>query len=192
MGRIAGEPDGPSLSDTMVLLAARAGRALWIPDDVRGHCCGVPFSSKGYVQAQRLMVNRTIESFWRWSDAGRLPIVVDTSPCTNGLLTCRGALNEENRKLFDQLTILDGVEFAARTLLPNLTVCRRQRRVVLHPVCAVVKMNLTADLENVARACADTVTVPDEAGCCGFAGDRGWLVPELTASATRREAAQVG
>jgi D-lactate dehydrogenase len=31
----------------------------------------------------------------------------------------------------------------------------------------------------------------EDAGCCGFAGDRGYLVPELTASATRQEAAEV-
>jgi D-lactate dehydrogenase len=191
MGPLPGEPDGPSLQSTMVALAERAGRPVWVPDNVQGHCCGVPFSSKGYVQAHRLMANRTIESFWDWSDRGRLPVVIDTSPCTSGLQTCRDWLNEENRKRFDALTILDGVEFAARTLLPRLTVRRRQGHVVLHPVCALVKMNLTADLEGVARACAETVTVPDEAGCCGFAGDRGWMVPELTASATRREAAEV-
>ena len=44
---------------------------------------------------------------------------------------------------------------------------------------------------SIARACAEVVTVPDQAGCCGFAGDRGWLVPELTAAATRPEAAEV-
>ena len=33
--------------------------------------------------------------------------------------------------------------------------------------------------------------MPVQAGCCGFAGDRGFLFPELTASATRREATEV-
>ena len=33
--------------------------------------------------------------------------------------------------------------------------------------------------------------VPRDAGCCGFAGDRGFSHPELTASATRQEAAEV-
>jgi D-lactate dehydrogenase len=191
MGRLPGEPDGPSLVDTMIMLGARAGHPLWVPDNAKSHCCGVPFSSKGYVAAYRLAVNRTIESFWRWSDRGRLPIVVDTSPCTSGLQGCRDSLREENQRKFDSLTIVDSVEFAARTLLPGLGVQRRQRRVVLHPVCSLVKMNLSSDLERVARACADEVVVPAEAGCCGFAGDRGWLVPELTASATRREAAEV-
>jgi D-lactate dehydrogenase len=35
------------------------------------------------------------------------------------------------------------------------------------------------------------VFVPPSSGCCGFAGDRGWLVPELTASATAPEAHDV-
>jgi D-lactate dehydrogenase len=39
-----------------------------------------------------------------------------------------------------------------------------------------------------ARACADEVVVPASTACCGFAGDRGFLVPELTAAATHDEA----
>ena len=33
--------------------------------------------------------------------------------------------------------------------------------------------------------------MPPDAGCCGFAGDRGMLHPELTAAATRPEALDV-
>jgi D-lactate dehydrogenase len=36
-----------------------------------------------------------------------------------------------------------------------------------------------------AAACARAVVVPDAIGCCGFAGDRGFNVPELNASALR-------
>jgi len=64
-------------------------------------------------------------------------------------------------------------------------------RAVLHPVCSVVKMNLSEKLATIARFCCDEVTIPAAAGCCGFAGDRGFLFPELTESATRREAAEV-
>ncbi len=38
--------------------------------------------------------------------------------------------------------------------------------------------------------CGDAI-VPTSAGCCGFAGDRGFLVPELTSSATADEAAEI-
>ncbi len=48
MGRLPGEHEGPSLAYTLVEVAARGGKPVWIPGDVEGHCCGVPFSSKGY------------------------------------------------------------------------------------------------------------------------------------------------
>jgi len=54
-----------------------------------------------------------------------------------------------------------------------------------------VKMSLTPLLEGIARACSESVVVPMSAGCCGFAGDRGFLYPELTESATRLEAAEL-
>ena len=46
-------------------------------------------------------------------------------------------------------------------------------------------------LRRLAEACSERVEVPAAAGCCGFAGDRGFLVPELTASATSEEAREV-
>jgi D-lactate dehydrogenase len=54
-----------------------------------------------------------------------------------------------------------------------------------------VQLGLDGPLRRVAAAAADAVTVPDDWGCCAFAGDRGMLHPELTASATRAEAAEV-
>ena len=191
MGPLPGEPAERSLLEAFVAVAGRAGRPVWIPDDVEGTCCGVPFSSKGYDAGHAEAVNRAIARFWEWSDAGRLPVVVDTSPCTYGLRTCRTALTPENQGRFDRLTILDGVAFVHDELLPRLTVRRRHRSVALHPVCSLVKMNLGGKLEAIARFCCDAVTVPEQAGCCGFAGDRGFLFPELTASATTREAAEV-
>jgi D-lactate dehydrogenase len=47
------------------------------------------------------------------------------------------------------------------------------------------------DLLAVARAHADVAEIPVSAECCGFAGDRGFLVPELTRSATVAEGADI-
>ena len=191
MGHLPGESNEMSLMEAFVTVAKRAGRPLWIPDDVEGTCCGVPFSSKGYDQGHAVAVNRAIERFWEWSEDGRLPIVIDTSPCTYGLTTCRPYLTAANQERFDRLAILDSVAFVHDAVLPRLTIRQRFRSVALHPVCSVVKMNLTGKLERIARFCCDQVTLPVTAGCCGFAGDRGFLFPELTESATRREAAEV-
>ncbi|HZU25827.1 MAG TPA: FAD-binding and (Fe-S)-binding domain-containing protein [Bryobacteraceae bacterium] len=182
---------GGELMQTVVTVAQRAGVPVHIPRAARGACCGVPFSSKGYDAANELAVNRAIERLWEWSDHGRLPVVIDTSPCTYGLRTCRTHLTAENQKRFDQLRILDSVEFANDVLLPKLTITRPARSVALHPVCSLTKLNLAGKLESVARACSGTAVIPRSAGCCGFAGDRGFLFPELTAAATAPEAAEV-
>jgi D-lactate dehydrogenase len=191
LGRLRDEPDDMTLMDALVEVAARAGVLVFIPVDVGGTCCGVPFSSKGYDRAHKVAINRTIERFWQWSGDGRLPIVVDASPCTYGLLTCRPHLSTENQRHFDKMEILDGVRFVYSRLLPRLTITRPADAVALHPVCSLIKMGLAPELEAIAAACSVQVTVPPSAGCCGFAGDRGYLVPELTASATRQEAAEV-
>jgi len=59
--------------------------------------------------------------------------------------------------------------------------------VALPPVCSLVELGLAPELEVVAKAGAETAITPREAGCCGFAGDRGLSTPELNASATREE-----
>ncbi len=191
MGRLPGEQQDRSLMQVMVELARRAGVPVYIPDNVEGVCCGTPFSSKGFGQAHDIAVNHAIERMWKWSEQGMLPIVVDTSPCTYGFKTARSSLTEENQRRFDQLTILDSIEFVHDRLLPKLSVRSKARSVALHPVCSVTKMGIGGKLEAVARACSSEVVIPLDAGCCGFAGDRGFLFPELTAAATRLEAIQI-
>ena len=191
MGHLPGEPTELSLVEALVRVAERAGVPVHIPLDVEGTCCGVPFSSKGFDLAHKFTVNRAVEKFWEWSQEGRLPIVMDTSPCTHGVITSRAYLTSENQAKFDRLKILDSTAFAHEVLLPRLKVNRKVGSVVLHPVCSVTKMNLLPQLEGVAAACADKVVVPRDAGCCGFAGDRGFMLPELTASATKHEADEV-
>jgi D-lactate dehydrogenase len=87
------------------------------------------------------------------------------------------------------------VAFVASRVLPALglkdsTKYTKLDSLTIHPTCSSTQMGLNADLVTVSRAVAATVNVPLDWGCCAFAGDRGMLHPELTASATRREAAE--
>jgi D-lactate dehydrogenase len=52
-------------------------------------------------------------------------------------------------------------------------------------VCSVRKQGLDGTLREVAAACAANVVQPEHVGCCGWAGDKGWTVPELNAHALR-------
>ena len=191
MGPLPGEPDDITNMQALLNITARAHIKLHVPSDIAGHCCGVPFSSKGFEAGNAAAVNHTIESFFRWSNSGELPIVIDTSPCTHGLKICRSQLSEENQRRFDKLRILDSVEFAYSTILPRLSLVRKMPSTALHPVCSSVKMGIATKLVSIAQACSDEVIVPQEAGCCAFAGDRGFLHPELTASATHGEAKEL-
>lgn len=195
VNRIFGGPDGrslPSLPEAVVAVSSRAGRPVWIPGDVAGTCCATIWHSKGYEAGNRLMANRVVEAAWGWTAGGRLPLVVDASSCTLGIAhEVVPYLTAENRALHHELTVLDSILWAADELLPHLTVRRRIGSAVLHPTCSMQHLGDEAQLRAVAEACADEVTVPDDTGCCAFAGDRGMLHKELTESATRKEAAEV-
>jgi D-lactate dehydrogenase len=191
MGALPGEQREISVMQALLHVADRAGVKMYVSGDIAGNCCGVPFSSKGFETAHSAAVNHTVESFFRWSKEGKLPIVIDTSPCTYGLKTARPYLSRENQARFDALTILDCLEFVHDQLLPKLPIHRKVHSVAVHPVCSAVKMGITPKLIRISNACSDSVYVPPDAGCCAFAGDRGFLFPELTASATDVEARQV-
>jgi D-lactate dehydrogenase len=195
VNRIFGRPrkdgSGLPLPEAMVAVSARAGMPVWIPDDVGGHCCAVPWTSKGYTDGAAAMANRTVDSLWRWSSEGELPVVIDASSCALGLAGEAGdGLTEENRERHERLEILDSVAWAKR-LLPNLQIPIKLGSVAVHPTCSTRHLGLERELREVAGAIADEVVQPIRATCCGMAGDRGLLHPELTASATSEEAAEL-
>ncbi|RPK73374.1 putative FAD-linked oxidoreductase [Streptomyces sp. ADI97-07] len=182
-----------SLAEAVVSVSARAGKPVWIPEDVAGTCCATIWHSKGYEAATAVMANRIVEAAWGWTAGGRLPLVVDASSCTLGLdREVVPYLTEANRDLHRELTVVDSLVWAAEELLPALTVFRRTGSAVLHPTCSMEHLGDVAHLRAVAEACAEEVVVPDDAGCCAFAGDRGMLHKELTDSATAKEGAEVG
>jgi D-lactate dehydrogenase len=188
------QPGMKSLAETMVTVATRAGVSLWIPANVEGNCCGMPFGSKGYTTAYKATRLRTLQHFWEWSEHGRLPIVIDTTSCTYTLRQYKdnlSALSEEERAIFENLTLLDGLELMHDILLPKLNIQQVAGSVILHPNCSARKLNLQDKMTAIADRCAKNVTIPLHLDCCGFAGDRGLLFPELTAAATSQESAEI-
>jgi D-lactate dehydrogenase len=151
----------------------------------------MPFSSKGYTQAYKDTLHKTIAKFWEWSEGGNYPIAIDTTSCAHSLRTCQDALSKKDQELYQQMTILDSIDLIHDTLLPRLEITPMDEDVVLHPNCSARKLGLEEKMLSIAQQCAKSVTVPLNLGCCAFAGDRGLLYPELTASATEKESAEV-
>jgi D-lactate dehydrogenase len=178
--------------EALVAVSARAGVPVWIPDDVAGSCCGLPWGSKGFGGAHRHKANEMVERLWGWSGEGALPIVVDAASCTQGIADPgEGVLSEENAGRLARLEILDSVAWAHDRLLPKLEVGDKVASATVHPTCATRHMGLVPRLRSLAGALAADVYVAPSATCCGFAGDRGISHPELTEAATRPQAEEL-
>ncbi len=176
---------GAGVTEAFARLLERAGVTVIVPEDIESLCCSTPWTSKGYTAGRTVMADRVVETVRQASRNGSLPIISDAVSCTEGF-----AHIFEERGL--RFRTEDVVEFVAREVLPRLgEVSPLLGSLVLHPTCSSLQMGANPALERIGGMVADTVTVPDAWGCCGFAGDRGMLHPELTASATAAEAAEV-
>jgi D-lactate dehydrogenase len=183
---------GGSPVEAMVEVSGRAELPVWIPADVAGSCCGLPFGSKGFADAHAQKANAMVESLWRWSGEGELPVVIDAASCTQAVAEPGDrVLFEENVERFAALEILDSVAWAHDRLLPRLEIGSKVAAATAHPTCATRHMGLAPRLRALAGALAEDVFVAPSATCCGFAGDRGITHPELTASATRPQAEEL-
>jgi D-lactate dehydrogenase len=190
INRIFGNPRGrsaaPTLPEALVAVSARAGLPVWIPEDVAGKCCATPWSSKGYRRGHGHMARALGDAIVSWTREGQLPLLVDASSCSHGLLgEVAVELPEGTRERFEQVRIIDSIEWAHDHLLGALTVGRRAGSIALHPPCSATHLGLGEKLRAVAGALAEEVVVPAASTCCGMAGDRGLLHPELPASALR-------
>ena len=183
---------GGSPVEALVEVSARAGSPVWIPDEVAGSCCGLPWGSKGFAAAQAHKASEMVERLWAWSGEGELPVVIDAASCTAAIAEPgEGVLSEENAGRLAQLEILDSVAWAHDRLLPKLQIVGKVGSATVHPTCATRHMGLAPRLRTLAGALAEEVYVAPSATCCGFAGDRGISHPELTAAATRPQAAEL-
>ena len=177
--------------ETFISVCDKANIDVAVIRDVNSSCCSQIFSSKGFTEAYQFTANKIIDNLWQSSREGSLPVVIDVSSCAYTLHQLKPILTVENKVKFDRLTILDTVEFLHDFIVPKVEPKVKTKNIVLHPVCSLQKMKTEDKFVTVAKHFANTVTVPKHSGCCGMAGDRGFLFPELTASATAPEGNEV-
>ena len=159
-------------------LCARAGIEIMIPEGIGGLCCGTPWKSKGLTEGYNQMSTRSLSVLQQYS----LPVISDATSCTDGLLE----LTKDTK-----LEVIDALEFIADRVLPSLAIREKIASIALHPTCSGLQMGLNAKMSLIADAVANEVFIPENWACCGFAGDRGLLHPELTAAATAAEAQEL-
>jgi len=193
ISRMLGTYEGKkkNILQTFISICNKSGLEVKVLDNVNGSCCSQIFSSKGFKDAAGFTANSIVENLWKSSNGGNFTIVIDVSSCAYTLHHLRPILTEKNKQKFDQLTIRDSVDFLYDKIMLTANVKHKKNRIVLHPVCSLEKMNTTHKFIHLAKHFAAEVLVPKNTGCCGMAGDRGFLFPEITAAATRPEANEV-
>lgn len=184
------EGDGIGSRDAVCSLLERAGIPVVIPEGAGGLCCGTPWKSKGHLSGYDRMTERVLARLWEASRQGELPVVCDAASCTEGLHVMLSKALADHPE-YAGLRIEDATTFVAREVLPVVSVPEKLDSIAVHPTCSTTALGATGALTAIASAVADEVYIPDGWGCCAFAGDRGMLHPELTASATAVESAEV-
>jgi D-lactate dehydrogenase len=174
---------GPGVRDAFLALCERAGVPVRVPEGIAALCCGTPWKSKGLTAGWTAMREQVLPVLRRATDDGVLPVVVDAASCTEGL----------HRLLEDErIEVVDAVAFVDAAVLPRLPAAPGLPSLVVHPTCSSTQLGINPALLRLAAAAAEEVVQPEDWSCCAFAGDRGLLHPELTASATSAEARAVG
>ena len=173
MGPAKDDPEQRALYEATLSVLRKAGYDVIFPHNMAELCCGLTFESKGFFE-QADQKGRELEAeLRRVSEGGTIPILFDTSPC---LYTMR-------KKIEPDLKIFEIVEFIHDHLMDKLHFTKSPEAATIHVTCSSIKMGLAGKFKAVAEACAQTVTVPRNINCCGFAGDRGFNFPELNEAA---------
>ena len=81
------------------------------------------------------------------------------------------------------LKMFEPLEFIHDYLMDLLQFNQQAETIAVHVTCSSTKLGIKDKFKKVAEACAATVIMPSKVRCCGFAGDKGFEVPELNESA---------
>lgn len=180
MGLARKSPVEQALVNKMVALLHKAGYEVIFPQSMEKLCCGTIWESKGMIDIADRKTHELEEALWEASLQGRYPVLCDQSPCLHRM-----------RETIHRMKLYEPAEFIYTFLRPRLVFKPIDRPVALHITCSMRKMGLADTLVALARLCSTQVFVPEEIGCCGFAGDRGFTHPELNAYALRKLRPQI-
>jgi len=173
MGPSRDAKDSRPLAEVTISLLEKAGYEVLLPENSEQLCCGMPYRSKGLPDTAKMKNDELKQALVQRAEQGRWPVLIDSSPCAA----------EYKDKIDQQLAIYEPFAFVAEFVLPKLKIRKQQQPVMLHLTCSSRKSGLAGVIEQVTRACAEQVVIPEDIDCCGFSGDKGFTTPELNASA---------
>ena len=175
MGLAKNSPVEQPLVNKMLSLLQKAGYEVIFPPKMEKLCCGTIWESKGMLDIADSKSAELEAALWEASEQGRYPVLCDQSPCLHRM-----------RATIQKMKLYEPAEFIYTFLRDKLEFTPTNRPVAVHITCSMRKMGLSNTLISLAGLCSTQVLVPEEVGCCGFAGDKGFTRPELNTYALRK------
>ena len=169
----------PLVEETVELLG-KAGYEVVFPAGMENLCCGTIWESKGMPDLADRKSAELEAALKEASENGKWPVLCDQSPCLHRMRAKIGGME-----------LYEPAEFIEKFVLPKVSISPIDECVAVHITCSTRLMGLADTVVRVARKCAKDVLVPEEVGCCAFAGDKGFTNPDLNAWALRKLRAQV-
>ena len=169
----------PLIND-MTELLNKAGYEVIFPQKMENLCCGTIWESKGMPDEAARKAAELELALLKASDNGRWPILCDQSPCLHRM-----------RHTMQHMKLYEPAEFIDKFVMSEVEITPLDTCVAVHVTCSTRQMGVADAIIRVAKACAKNVLVPEEIGCCAFAGDKGFTDPELNEWALRKLKPQV-
>lgn len=170
LGRVFSS-DGVDLVKIIDTLSKELGIKIHIIDST-GYCCSQPFESKGFYQAKSKMINKTVDLLNKLNPS--IPIIVDNSSCTYSF--------KKNIE-YKQFKFLDSIEFLDLLIRQYSDQFKKiYKKIYIQNICSVEKLHLRNMFFQIAKKISEEVITHPFSECCGFAGDRGLLYPEVNQS----------
>jgi D-lactate dehydrogenase len=180
MGTAKHDPDQTPLMQKTVQLLEKAGFEVIFPENMNNLCCGTIWESKGMPELADQKSAELERALLKASDNGTYPVLCDQSPCLYRM-----------RHTIKGVDMYEPVEFILKFVADRLNFTPITDTITVHTTCSTTKMGLKSDLIRLAEMCSTSVVVPQEVGCCGFAGDKGFTHPEVNAWALRKLRPQI-
>ncbi|MDR1524286.1 MAG: FAD-binding oxidoreductase [Tannerella sp.] len=168
------------LVEKTVALLNKAGYRVVFPEGMENLCCGTVWESKGMEELADRKAAELEAALRNASCEGAYPVLCDQSPCLYRM-----------RNRMKKLKLYEPVEFIYTFLRDRLDFHPVAEPVSIHVTCSMRKMGLAEMFCKLAGLCAGQVIVPEEVGCCGFAGDKGFTHPEVNVYALRNLRPQI-
>lgn len=180
MGLEKKSPEELPLVNKMASLLHKAGYEIIFPKNMQKLCCGTIWESKGMPDIANRKTKELEDALWEASEHGKYPVLCDQSPCLYRM-----------REMISSMKLYEPAEFIVEFIQDRLEFTPVEQPVAVHVTCSMKKMGLADKLIGLAQRCSSNVLVPEEVGCCGFAGDKGFTNPEVNSYALRKLKPQI-